>query len=280
MFDLSKSTLAAGVAALALTATATAQESAPAVNNGAVSFSLGADIPTKYIFRGYEIEEDGLIVQPYLEASFAIGDGVDFYLGTWHSFEETNGGVTESDYYAGVSFSAFDPLSFDISLVHYNYPQSDSDLGDYNELNIAVAYDDSNLWGSDFSIAPYALLAIEFDTETPGDDDNIYLELGGETGFTLFESEDYAIDLTVPVAVGLSLDEFYVDDEGDNEFFGYVSIGANVGMPLNFIPSEFGTWSAGAGVTFFILNDNAVGLDDGSNEEFNLVGTVGIAMEY
>lgn len=286
---------AAALAAAAFVSPISAQEEAPSINNGAVSFALGADVPTKYIFRGYELEEDGLIVQPYAEASFAIADGIDLYIGTWNSIHSdddsalpiqgADGETTEiqenwfeSDFYAGISLGMFDPISIDISYVHYLYPNGN--FGDYKEIDVAVAYDDSELWGGDFTISPYALIAFEFDTDDSfGDDDNIYLELGGETGISLFESTDFPIDLTIPVTIGLSLDEFYVDEGGDNEFFGFVSVGANVGMPLDFIPSQFGTWSAGAGLTLFILNDNA-NLDDGDNEEFNIVGTVGIAMEY
>ncbi|MEM9753955.1 MAG: TorF family putative porin [Planctomycetota bacterium] len=277
------SALCAGLGVAAFSASA--QEEAPGLNNGAVSFAIGVDVPTKYIFRGFEIEENGLILQPYAEASFAIAEGVDFYIGTWNSIHENETGTTaassndewfESDLYAGVSLRLFDPISLDVSYVHYLYPSNT--FGDYKEINLAIGYDDSEMLG-EYAVSPYALLAFEFDTTSAGDDDNIYLELGGEWGMSLVESEDYPIDLTIPVAIGLSLDEFYVDADGDNEFFGFISVGANLGMPLTFIPSEFGSWSAGAGLTLFILNDEA-GLDDGSNDDFNLVGTLGIAMEY
>lgn len=277
------SALCAGLGVAAFSASA--QEEAPGLNNSAVSFAIGVDVPTKYIFRGFEIEENGLILQPYAEASFAIAEGVDFYIGTWNSIHENETGTTaassndewfESDLYAGVSLGLFDPISLDVSYVHYLYPSNT--FGDYKEINLAIGYDDSEVLG-EYAVSPYALLAFEFDTTSAGDDDNIYLELGGEWGMSLVESEDYPIDLTIPVAIGLSLDEFYVDAGGDNEFFGFVSIGANLGMPLTFIPSEFGSWSAGAGLTLFILNDDA-GLDDGDNDDFNLVGTLGIAMEY
>jgi uncharacterized protein (TIGR02001 family) len=276
--------LVAGLGAAAFSATA--QEEAPSLNNGAVSFALGADVPTKYIFRGYELEEDGLIVQPYAEASFALAEGVDFYLGTWNSLHSEETGDTgtnelwyESDFYAGVSLGMFDPFSVDISYVIYAYPNGN--FGDYQELNIAVGFDDTGLYGdNDLVLSPYALVAFEFETDDDfGDEDNIYLEVGAEYGMSLVESEDYPIDLTIPVTVGMSIDEFYVDDDGDNEFFGFVSVGANLGMPLTFIPSEYGAWSAGAGVTLFLLNDEA-GLDDGENDDYNLVGSIGIAMEY
>ena len=292
--------VAAVVVASAFTAPAVAQEEAAVVNqrvdgleametigdinSGGISFLLGSDVTTKYIFRGYEQEESGLIVQPYAEFTAGIVDGIDVYAGIWNSVHsETTGDNNthwfEADIYAGVSIGeqilGLPGFALDVSYVNYTYP-SDA-AGQYEEIDVSVSYDDS---ANDISFSPYALVAFEFDTTAPGDDENIYLELGGELEFELVESDTYPVALTVPLTLGLSLDEYYVDDGGDNEFFGYFSVGANVGVPLPFIPREYGQWSAAAGVTFFLLNDNAEGLDDGDNDNYNVAGTVGFALEY
>ncbi|MCG8512200.1 MAG: hypothetical protein MI741_23530, partial [Rhodospirillales bacterium] len=91
-------------------------------------------------------------------------------------------------------------------------------------------------------------------------------------------SEKLSIDVSFPVTVGLSGDDYYVDATGDDEFFGYVSFGPMIGVPLNFIPEEYGSWSASAGVLFYYLNDDA-GLTD-TGEDFEVVGIFGISMEY
>lgn len=275
-----------GAMVLATGTTVTAQETAPSINTGAVSFSVGADIPTAYVFRGYEIEDSGLIVQPYAEATFAVADGVDFYLGTWNSLHSNHTGAGgtaggnsdvwfESDFYTGVSLANFDPVSVDLSYVSYMYPGNAT--GAYQEIDVTVGYDDSELLG-EWSMNPYALVAFEFATGGAGDTDDTYLELGGEWSYSLVDSADYPIDLTVPVKIGLSLDGFYVDSTGGNETFGFVSIGANLGMPLTCIPTEFGTWSAGAGVTVYFENDD-VALND-SSDDVLIVGTLGVSMEY
>lgn len=297
-----KLALLAGVAAVAsaFTAPALAQDEAAVVtqrvdnlepvetvegiNNGAISFLLGADVVSKYIFRGYELQEDGVIVQPYAEFTVGIAEGIDVYAGIWNSTgTETNGDNNEhwfeSDIYAGVSIGdeilGLEGFALDVSYINYTSP---NDLfSQYEEIDVALAYDDSD---NDISFNPYVLFAFEFGTDGAGDDDNIYAEVGGELAFEFNESSDYPVALTVPVTVGFSLDEFYVDDEGDNEFFGFVSVGANVGVPLPFIPREYGQWSAAAGLTLFLLNDNAVGLDDGDNDNFNIAGTLGFALEY
>ncbi len=279
--------LLGGVAVSAASlAPATAQGVEPVadINNGAISFSLGTDIVSKYIFRGYEIQEDGLILQPYAELVASLAPGLDIYLGTWNSASTSTNGTNnqhwfETDYYFGVSagedLHGLPGFAFDLSYVNYLSPNDT--FGQYEELDFTVAYDDS---ANDIAFSPYALVAVEFDTQGAGDDDNIYAELGGSLDFDVIESDTYPVSVSIPVALGLSLDEFYVDDGGDNELFGFLSVGASAGVPLSFIPSEYGTWSAAAGLTFFLLNDNASGLDDGENDNYNIVGSVGIALEY
>ncbi|MEM8781216.1 MAG: TorF family putative porin [Planctomycetota bacterium] len=288
--------IAAGLTATAFSATtASAQEEAPSINNGAVSFSLGADAPTQYVFRGFELEDSGFILQPYAEASFAIYEGIDFYVGTWNSLHSNQTSTTgnnevwfESDFYAGFAFDLetleiLDNFSVDISYIAYLSPNGG--FSDYQEIDLAVGYDDEGLWGflgewaEDLSFSPYGLIAFEFEADgAAGDSNNIYIELGAEYSRNIVESEDYPIDLTIPVVVGLSIDEFYADSTGDNEAFGFVSVGANFGVPLSFIPTDFGSWSAGAGVTVFFQNGD-VALDDNSSDVL-VVGSVGVAMEY
>ena len=286
---VNKSALLTGLAAVSAAAlcpgpvSAQEVENVEDINNGAISFLLGSDAVTKYIFRGYELQEEGLILQPYAEFTAGIIDGLDVYAGIWNSVGDRTGGDNnthwyESDIYAGVSIGEDIlnvPFALDVSYVNYTSPRDA--FGQYEEIDVSIAYDDS---ANALSFSPYALVAFEFGTDSPGDDNNIYGELGGELEFELVESAEYPVALTVPVTLGLSLDEFYVDEEGDNEFFGYLSVGANVGVPLSFIPREYGQWSAAAGVTLYLLNDNAVGLDDGDNENFNIAGSVGFALEY
>lgn len=287
MFTVKNFALLAGGVALSAaslpSASAQEVEAIEDINNGAISFSLGADVVSKYIFRGFELEEDGLIVQPYAEFVAGIADGIDIYAGIWNSVHSNTQGDNntkwfEADIYAGVSIGeAVLGVPFALDINYTNYTSPNDAFGQYEEIGVTLAYDDSS---NAVSFDPYALVAFEFGTDTPGDDDNIYLELGGSFAFELIESETYPVSLEVPLTLGLSLDEFYVDDSGDNEFFGFFSIGGNLSVPLEFIPREYGQWSASAGLTLFLLNDNAVGLDDGDNENFNIAASLGFALEY
>ena len=278
---LAKLGLAGAVTAAVMFAATPAQAQEEAgVNNGAVSFALGADVVTQYYFRGIEQEDSGLILQPYAEASFEITDDISYYLGTWQSLHSKQTGSTggadiwyESDFYTGVSLGMFDPIGLDVSYVGYYAPNGAFDS--IHELDFVVSYDDSELMG-DYAFGPYALLAIEIDDE--GGSEDIYLELGGELAFNIVDSEDYPVDLSIPVYVGLSLDDYYTDAGGDNEFFGYGAIGASLGVPLPFIPEDYGSWSASAGLTALFLNDDA-NLND-TGDDLELIGSVGISMEY
>ncbi len=280
---VSKLGLIAAMSAMALPVLA--QEEVPAINSGALSFSLGADVPTAYVFRGYNLENSGLIVQPYAEISTSIADGVDAYFGTWnslHSNDETATGNSnefwyESDIYAGVSLGLVDKVSLDVAVVGYLYPNGN--FTDYWELLTTVGFDDSEYLG-EWALSPYVMLGLEFATDDAADEDNIYLEIGGEWGYSLVESADYPIDLTVPIKIGMSLDDFYVNNEdGDNELFGFISVGAVASVPLSFVPTEYGTWSASAGLTGYLLNDD-VSLNQGEEDTFMVVAQVGVSMEY
>ncbi len=212
------------------------------INNGAISFSLGTDVVSKYIFRGYELAEDGVIVQPYAELVASLAPGLDIYLGTWASLGTETSGTNnqhwfETDYYFGISagedLHGLPGFAFDLSYVNYTYP-SDA-APQYEEIDFTVAYDDS---ANSIAFSPYALVAVEFDTQGAGDDDNIYAEIGGSLDFDIIESDTYPVSVSIPVALGLSLDEFYVDDGGDNEFFGFLSVGANASVPLELHPQR------------------------------------------
>ena len=104
-------------------------------------------------------------------------------------------------------------------------------------------YDDSP-YLEEWAVTPYALLAIELRDAENGSED-IYLELGGANS-TLRSSTAKAcpVDLTFPFALGFSLDDFYQDaGDADNEFFGFLKLGAEASMDLDMIPANYGNWT-------------------------------------
>lgn len=274
------SLLSAGLAgAVCLTAPAVEAQEAPAINNGAVTFSFSADITTNYFFRGFELEDSGLIFQPSFGASTAITDEISVYIGTWQSIHTEQTGAAglgpdmwyESDFYVGVVLAFIENLEFDISYVGYYYPNGNFD--EIHELDIAAGYDAASLLeGLGFG----ALIAIEFDNNNGRE--VTYGELSASWGTDIVEGGDYPVSLALDVILGLSLDEYYTDAGGSNEFFGYIQFNAGVSTPLTFIPDEYGAWSGGVTLSLIILNDDA--LTDDSGEDFRVFATVGVAADY
>ncbi|MBB6430949.1 TorF family putative porin [Algisphaera agarilytica] len=274
--------LVGGLAAAALTTSSVAQDAPPAVNNGLLSWSAGADVVSTYMFRGIEQEDSGLIVQPYVEVGAPLGDtGLDFTLGTWSSIHSNATGAVaggpsnwyESDLYAGLGYAIND--QFAVSATFTGYYSPNNAFADIEEIAFGVEYDDSEALG-DYAFAPYALLAIE--TRDAGGSEDVYLELGGAFSAFFIESEDLPVELSFPIALGLSIDDYYTDAGGDNEFFGFFKIGAAASMPLDFIPSDYGVWSASAGLDLYFVNDDAGLLDDG--DDFEIAALLGVGMEY
>ncbi|MEM9418174.1 MAG: TorF family putative porin [Planctomycetota bacterium] len=274
--------LVGGLAAAALTTSTTAQDAPPAVNSGAISWAAGADVVSTYMFRGIEQEDSGLIVQPWVEATAALGDtGVDLTIGTWQSIHSAGTGAVaggpsrwyESDLYAGVGYDIND--QFSVSATFTGYYSPNNAFSDIEEIAFGVGYDDSEALG-DYAFAPYALLA--FEIRDAGGSEDVYLELGGEFSAFFIESEDLPVELSFPVALGLSIDDYYTDAGGDNEFFGFFKVGVAAGMPLDFIPSDYGVWSASAGLDLYFVNDDAGLLDDG--DDFEIAALLGVGMEY
>ncbi|MEM1109934.1 MAG: hypothetical protein AAGH99_14715 [Planctomycetota bacterium] len=259
-----------------------AQDAPPAVNNGLLTWAAGGDFVSQYYFRGFEQEDTGLIFQPFVEVSGPLGDsGIDFTLGTWQSIHSEGTGAVdggpsnwyESDLYAGLAYAINDEIGVSATFTGFYSPNNA--FADIEEIAFGLDYDDSAILG-DWAVSPYALFA--FETRDAGGSEDIYLELGGELGAPFIESESLPVELSFPFALGLSIDDFYTDEDGDNEFFGFLLIGAAAGMPLDFIPSDYGTWSASAGLDILFLNDDA-GLND-SSSDVTIIGKVGFSVEY
>ena len=88
-------------------------------------------------------------------------------------------------------------------------------------------------------------------------------------------------DLTIalPVKLGVSLDEYYTDSQGDNYFYGFVSGGVTATLPLP-MPAKYGSWNLVASVEYIqMLADSVEAANDGGTE-YELTGRIGISFSY
>ena len=260
-------------------------------NTGKVAFSGGVDFTTAYFFRGYNQEDQGLIAQPYANIYFKAVDEEDFkltpYVGIWNSVhsEQTladdDGSPAawyESDIYAGAD-AAFGPFTLGFIYTLYTYPSGAfSTIG---ELGAKLSYDDTEVAkqiGLPFALKPYVAAYVETFDDNGSED--WYGEVGIAPGiYTFAEDGQYPVSLSLPVIVGLSLDDYYFDDDGNHEFLGFVSVGLQASVPLAFIPSDYGAWSLTGKVEYLWLN--AEGLETANHgDESEIIGKLGISFAY
>jgi hypothetical protein len=252
-------------------------------NPGSLTLTAGFDFANAYFFRGIFQDDTGLVMWPYGDLGFALhsGDGllksVSVNIGTWNSLHTGDAGSNgpsgklwyESDFYAGASLGFGKGTTVGVTYTAYNSPNQM--FGTVKELSFKVAVDDSGLLGR-WAVKPYVYLAQELDGQADGGaNEGTYFELGIGPGYSVSKAS-----LTVPVRVGLSLNDYYEGIDGD-ETFGFLSIAGVATVPLTSAPTKFGSWNIHGGVEFLMLGDrNEAVFGDSSH----LIGSIGIGLSY
>jgi len=266
-------------------------------NQGKVSFSTGLEITNAYFFRGILQEDQGLITQTWLDATFNLSDTVDLTIGIWNSMHDMKTGSTrtdatgadwwyEADLYLGLSVAVAENCSLGLTYTAYTSPNNA--FGTIHELAVSGSHDDSGAWdgtcleGS--GLQPSVTIAFELDGQADGgSNEGIYLGIGIEPSFTLIDNQDQPVTLSIPVTVGLSLGDYYEDPlspgGSDDSNFGYLDIGAVLSTPINAIPADYGQWEASLGLHYLLLSESTENANaNGDDSEFIL--SFGISMGY
>ena len=268
-------------------------EEAKGPNTGRVSISAGVDWTSAYFFRGIKQETEDLILQPYGELSFKLVDqagaltALSLTGGIWNSLHTGPTGsdsVTASDPKLWYEFDGYVRLSAVLwedltTYALYTAYVSPNDLfGTVQEVAFGVTYNDAKLLGP-FALNPSFLVAFELDGQADaGAQKGVYAQIGIAPGYTFLAESAYPLAVSVPLAVGLSLSDYYEFGTGSDDTFGYFSGGVTVTVPLAFIPPDFGKWLVKGGVTVLYLGDNLKTINDG--DEIQVIGTVGLVFTY
>lgn len=281
---------AALLAALTVPSYAMAQDAVDP-NTGAFAFGVDLNWTTSYFFRGYNQEDTGLILQPNVFTTFnAVSSDevtVDLKLGSWNSIHSEQTGDDadiwfENDVYALATVGAYG-FNFNVGYTIYTYPGGA--LETVHELGISTSYNDAKIW-EDAGLKGFALnptLGWYFEVDDGNGEEDQYIELGLYPSYSI-DRDDMGVvgkgSVTFPMILGMSPDGYYLDGDGENDFFGYYSIGATLSVPLDFVPAKYGSWSASAGVNYIgLLADSAEGVNDDS-EDYEIQGFVGVSMRY
>ena len=191
------------------------------------------DVTNQYNFRGIRQNTDGVSIWPYIDFGFTPfrGDAalktVSLNVGSWnaiHSQLEDNKWY-ESDIYATLGFG-FSKGSLGVTYTSYMSP---ADLfAHVKELALKASIDDSAALGKG-ALKPYALVAFELTDDGQADAGaakGTYIELGVAPGYAGTKAS-----LAVPIKIGLSGSDYY-EFGGEDETFGYFSVGGVVTVPL------------------------------------------------
>ena len=270
----------AGAVALGLT-TGAAFAQPPAVdpNTGALTFTGGLDVPSKYVFRGIVQEADSkLTLFPYgdLGISLFSGEGgiksASVNFGVWNALLTGSSGSDgpfdklhyEEDFYTTLSFGFSKSVSLGMTYTAYTSPNLM--FNTVKELSFKAAQT------SRFN--PYGIIAFELGEHGAdgGEKKGTYLELGAAPAFPIKTAT-----LSIPVKFGMSLNNYYELNGEDNKF-GFFDIGGLITLPLSGVNSNFGSWNIHGGVDFLAFGDTTkfINQDDSSK----VVGLIGIGVTY
>lgn len=256
-----------------------------AAEPSALAAEAGVSLTNAYFFRGLLQEDEGAITQPWLQVDIQLAklEAAEFsgFAGVWSSFHGSSDTAQsdddlvehwyESDFYAGLSCAV---ASFDLSLMHTYYTSPSDAFGTIAELSFCASYDDSTLWKDSFALNPSLSVAVEIDDEAGSEDS--YLELGVEPAWDL-DLGQLDLALSVPVAVGLGLDDYYVDASGDSDTFGYLSVGVGAAQVLP-VSDRYGAWTLSGGVELLYLGDAAAEAND--DDDIEVVASIGLSVAF
>jgi hypothetical protein len=249
-----------------------------------------------YMFRGIRQHSTGIALWPVADLGLAVYSGDETLksatvnIGAWnslHTGDTGQDGTTgklwyESDFYSKLTLGFGGGTS--VAALYTAYTSPNNAFTTVKEIAFQVSVDDSAYLGK-AALKPYALVAVEFDTEQGigqadgGADAGRYLELGVAPGYSGSRAS-----LAVPVKVGLSLANYYELNTGtaaapvfvDNKF-GYVSIAGLVTVPLG-ATTSFGVWNVHGGIEFQALGDTTKALNGGDGQR--VIGSIGIGFSY
>jgi hypothetical protein len=271
----------AGIASAVTASPARAQGSDP--NPGAITFTGSFDFANAYFFRGIPQDDTGVVMWPAADLGFALYSGngglksVGANVGTWNSLHTGQAGSDgpsgklwyESDFYAALNLGFGKATTVGVTYTAYTSPNGM--FGTVKELSFKVAVDDSGVLGG-AAVRPYVVLAQELDGQADGGaNEGTYFEIGIGPGYAASR-----MSVTVPLKVGLSLNDYYEGLTGD-ETFGFFSVGGVVTVPFTSMPTRFGSWNIHGGVEFLMLGDRNEAVFGDST---HVIGSIGIGLNY
>lgn len=255
--------------------------------SGAVDIAASIDFVNQYVFRGVRQNADGMAMWPAIGVGMTVhsGDGAlrrvrvgGGFLSSLHTGDTGSGGPTGKAWYesrmsGSVSFHFAGDVSLETSYTAFTSPNDM--FTSVNEVSVKGAIDRRRMFGVAFD--PYALAAFELGAD-PGEGQldggrraGKYLEVGIEPTYPIGR-----ITLTTPVAVGLSIGNYYEIAMRDHAF-GFTTVAGVVTVPLRRSPA-FGSLNVRGSVQYGVLGTTTKAFN-GGDPSF-VVASIGLALSH
>lgn len=251
--------------------------------SGTVQF----DFTNAYFFRGLLNERSDFIWQPWAELYlnlYSSDEGlirdVSVGIGVWNSVHEDKTlaehspkALYETDWYPIVSVGL--PQGLTWTTYYYFYTSPSGAFDTVQEVDFRVDWDDSEVLKA-FPLAPWMNWAVETDRTSNGEDKGVGLEMGVEPTLFTFDSKEYPLALSAPVEIGLSVTDYYENDDGANEVFGYITYGLALNLPLEFLHPSWGHVSVGFSAKGLHLGNSLAEVNGGDDNYGIVMGSIGV----
>ena len=255
-------------------------------DTGAIDVAASIDFVNQYVFRGVRQNSDGVAMWPAIRAGVTVhsGDGMlrrvrvgGGFLSSLHTGDTGSGGPTGQAWYESrLSGSIGLHFAGDVLLeTSYTSFTSPNDMfTSVKEVSVKGALEGRRMFGG-IALDPYALAAFELDAD-PGEGQldggrraGKYLELGVEPKYALGR-----ITLSTPVAVGLSMSDYYELAMNDHAF-GFTTVAGVVTVPLR-RSAAFGSVNVRGSVQYGMLGTTTKAFN-GGDRSF-VVGSIGVVV--
>lgn len=237
--------------ALALSVAAATSTYAQDDDAPAISAFGSFDINSHFMSYGWDVWGAGtgsdMLFQPSFGIDAYLGGGMGVYAGIWMDINDLAGGtstgdIQEVDVFVGTYFSA-GPVSFDLAYQQWYWASDEEHV-----VDLSISYDTL--------FSPYVLIHARVQGNDNGGtpEEGVVIEVGGSHAFDLSFAE-----LSLSAAIGyVATDDFHGD--GDTGI-GYYNVGADIVIPVTFIPAGLGEWDIHGGVDFYHTPEDVVPLN-------------------
>lgn len=240
-----------------------------------VSGDFGLSYNTHFISYGADVWGGGGDFYGDNSTTFAQGsltlkitDSLSVNTGAWadinnNTTSSIGGNLQEVDVWIGASY-AIGPVTLGATYQSWNY------AGDVEEIvDISLGLDDSK-WMKKYALNP----SVVWHYRASG---NGSQKVGSAVVVSIKPGTKLTGDLSLDFPAGIG---FFTTDDfqgGTDSGYGYSYIGASLGYPLKFIPSNYGTWSANFDLIAYFTNKDAI---PGNPAASFVTGSVGLSLSF